>query len=292
VLDHILFDLEVDAQFSVTCAIAFALLRGKPSIEDFTDEAVRAHTDVAELAQRIGFAETPSEVPDPVVDAPPDYPPYSVRPSGVLVHTRDGRRLVRARCPAQTFEALSVTFEDVAPKHRACAAYSGVCDEECAEAILENRPRSGRCPVDRRVAGTDERIGASRMPGTLVVRPGGDNEGIRFFTCSAIGETMAAVATCKSEPHQDLVIMMTLPTARATEALAQGKCAVRLFQGVLEHMVPQKEKLFDYVRQAFRARRKRPFTWCGNGGTAAEGRTASWRRWCEWPASAAFPRRT
>ena len=81
--------------------------------------------------------------------------------------------------------------------------------------------------------------------------PGGDNEGIRFFTCSAIGETMAAIATCKGEPHQDLVIMMNLPPARAAEALAQGKCAVRLFQGVLEHMVPQKEKLLDYVRQGY-----------------------------------------
>jgi 2-methylcitrate dehydratase PrpD len=128
---------QVDAQFSAAYAVAFALLRGTPRIEDFTDEAVRAHTDVAELAKQVGFAETPDEIPEILMDAPPDYLPYATRSYGVIVHTRDGRRLVRARCPAQTFEALSVTFDDVVPKYRACAAYSGVCDQDRSEAILE-----------------------------------------------------------------------------------------------------------------------------------------------------------
>jgi 2-methylcitrate dehydratase PrpD len=127
---------QVDAQFSVTYAVAFALLRGTPRIEDFTEEAVLAHTDVAELARRIGYTETPAEAPKQLVESPPDYAPYAVIPNGVIVHTRDGRRLTRARCPAQTFEALSVTFDDVVPKYKACAAYSGVCDAARTEAIL------------------------------------------------------------------------------------------------------------------------------------------------------------
>ena len=80
--------------------------------------------------------------------------------------------------------------------------------------------------------------------------PGGDNEGVRRFTCSVIGETMAAIATCKGEPHQDLVIMMNLPR-RAVQATAQAKCAVRVFKGVLEHMYPQKETMLNYVRQGY-----------------------------------------
>jgi len=58
-------------------------------------------------------------------------------PYGVIVHTRDGRRLVRARSPGQTFEAMSVTFDDVVPKFLDCAAYSGVCDAVRAESTVD-----------------------------------------------------------------------------------------------------------------------------------------------------------
>jgi 2-methylcitrate dehydratase PrpD len=128
---------QVDAQFSVRYAVAFALLRGRQTIADLTDAAVRANTDVAALAQAIPLVAVPDDVPNPFSACPPDYPPYTGMPFGVIVHTHDGRRLVRARSPGQTFEAISVTFDDVIPKFRECAGYSGVCDTERAEAIVE-----------------------------------------------------------------------------------------------------------------------------------------------------------
>jgi argininosuccinate lyase len=80
--------------------------------------------------------------------------------------------------------------------------------------------------------------------------PGGENETIRGRVCGVIGQTMAAIATCEGEPHQDLVTMMNLPQ-RAIEALADGKSCVRVFGGLLRNIYPQKETMLNYVRQGY-----------------------------------------
>ena len=127
---------QVDAQFSVAYGVALALLRGPLKLEHFSSEAVAANEDVAALAKRITFVPRPADVPRDIAEQPADYPSYSTRPHGVIVHTVDGRRLMSMQCPAQTFEALSLTLEDVIPKFRECAAHSGVCDQEHADAII------------------------------------------------------------------------------------------------------------------------------------------------------------
>jgi 2-methylcitrate dehydratase PrpD len=128
---------QVDAQFSVAYGVALALIRGPMSLDRFTDAAVVADREVVELAKAITFVPKPPDVPEKVVERPPDYGAYTPRPHGVIVYTKDGRRLVRYQCPAQTFEAMSVTFDDVVPKFRACAAYAGVTDAARVEAMVE-----------------------------------------------------------------------------------------------------------------------------------------------------------
>jgi len=92
---------QVAAQFNVQWCVAYALLRGGARLADLTDEAVRSDTEVADLARAITFTETPEDAPA-IDELPPDVLAYAGRPHGVIVHTRDGRRLMRSRCPAET----------------------------------------------------------------------------------------------------------------------------------------------------------------------------------------------
>ena len=44
--------------------------------------------------------------------------------------------------------------------------------------------------------------------------------------------------------------MMNLPR-RAIVSAAEAKCAVRLFKGILENMIPQRESMLNHVRQGY-----------------------------------------
>lgn len=80
--------------------------------------------------------------------------------------------------------------------------------------------------------------------------PGGDNENVRGQVCEVIGVTMGAIATCEGEPHQDLVTMMNLPQ-RAIRAMGSAKACLRVFDGILHNIHPQKETMLNYVRQGY-----------------------------------------
>jgi len=127
---------QVDAQFSAAYAVALGLLRRSASLFDYTDEAVLANHDIAALASSMSFIETPPDLPERLMDTPPDFPDYTTLPYGLVVHTHDGRRLVRARCPAQTFAPEAATPDLVKRKFHDCARFSGVCGAEQAEEII------------------------------------------------------------------------------------------------------------------------------------------------------------
>ncbi|MBN2450157.1 MAG: MmgE/PrpD family protein [Lentisphaeria bacterium] len=126
---------QVSAQFSVTYGVALALLRGPMTVASLTDERVREDHDVAELARRIAFVPLPEDLPPPP-ERPADYPAYSTRYHGVLVTTRDGRRLMRCQCPAQTFAPGAHTFAQVCAKFRECAAFAGFGSEADVDAVI------------------------------------------------------------------------------------------------------------------------------------------------------------
>jgi len=127
---------QVDAQFNAAYGVALALLRGPAKLSDYTDEAVLADTQVAEFAKRITYTSVPDDLP-PQVERPSDYPAYAPRYHGVIVHMKDGRRIMRVQSPAQTFAPGADTFETVLGKFRDCAAFSEACPPERAEAIIE-----------------------------------------------------------------------------------------------------------------------------------------------------------
>lgn len=127
---------QIDAQFSAAYAVALGLLRRKAGLQDYTNDAVRTNTDLADLAASMTFIATPPDVPDPMMDPPGDYPEYTTRPYGLVVHTRDGRRLVRARCPAQTFAPDAAGLDDLKRKFHDCARFSGVCGPQQATEII------------------------------------------------------------------------------------------------------------------------------------------------------------
>lgn len=127
---------QVDAQFNVAYGVALALLRGPAKLADYTDKAILADTEVAEFAKRITFTRKPDDLP-PEVERPSDYPAYATGYHGVIVHMKDGRRLLRAQCPAQTFAPGADTFESILGKFKDCAAFSGACAPDRTEALIE-----------------------------------------------------------------------------------------------------------------------------------------------------------
>lgn len=74
----------VDAQFSIPYTVAVTLLRGKLTLDDFTDEAISDEA-VLRLAERV----------KPVLDPGLDQWPLDVKPQVVEIVTRDGK--VRSR---------------------------------------------------------------------------------------------------------------------------------------------------------------------------------------------------
>lgn len=128
-------DPQVAAQFSVQYCVAYALLRGSQRLEDWTDEAILADTEVANLARSITFVDTPEDVPEPLA-RPADFPPYTIDWHGTIVHTTDGRRLMRADCPAQVFAPDAVSDDALRAKFLRCADFSGLCDDARAESLL------------------------------------------------------------------------------------------------------------------------------------------------------------
>jgi four helix bundle suffix protein len=127
---------QVSAQFSVEWAVAHTLLRGPASLPDYTDQTVRKDEEVAEFANELEYVDRPEDLPDEP-EVPLDYPDRTVAYQGLIVHTRDNRRLMRAQCPAQTFAPGNATFDEVAEKFRECARFSGACPSGRAEEIIE-----------------------------------------------------------------------------------------------------------------------------------------------------------
>ncbi len=116
---------QVSAQFSVQYAVAYALLRGAMRLAAFTDAAILADREVAELAGKITFVPPPPDNPPPL---PPDFSPYNAKPHGVIVYTRDGRRLERAQRPLETFAPEAVDEAGVLTKLREATEYAGASE--------------------------------------------------------------------------------------------------------------------------------------------------------------------
>jgi 2-methylcitrate dehydratase PrpD len=101
----------IDAQFSVPWVVATALARGKVTVDDFTDEAIK-RPEILKLAQKIDTRLEPS------------MNRHGVEPGGVTIKLQDGREYTEEveYCLGSVQRPMS--FEDVTKKFRECAPCS------------------------------------------------------------------------------------------------------------------------------------------------------------------------
>ncbi len=126
---------QADAQFSAAYGVALALFRHEAGVGRYTDAAVRADRDVADLARR-------AVVLTHLADAPTrqrfddDEPAWVDQPHVLTVKTHDGRLLSRSRTIRDVLSPGSATFETAAAKLAECAAHAGIRRPERVAAIL------------------------------------------------------------------------------------------------------------------------------------------------------------
>ena len=101
----------IDAQFSVPWVVATALTKGKVTVDDFTEEALKRR-EVLNLAQKINARL------DPAMDR------HGVGPGGVVIKMNDGKEYTEEVEHCLGSVERPMTFKDCAVKFRECAACS------------------------------------------------------------------------------------------------------------------------------------------------------------------------
>ena len=101
----------IDAQFSIPWVVAIALVKGKITVDDFTDEAIKRR-EILELAQKINTRLEPA------------MSRHGVGPGGVTITMQDGTQYTEEVENCLGSVARPMTFEDVKKKFRECALCS------------------------------------------------------------------------------------------------------------------------------------------------------------------------
>jgi len=101
----------IDAQFSVPWVVATALVRGKVTVDDFTDESIK-RPEILKLAQKINTRLEPA------------MNRHGVGPGGVTITLQDGTEYTEEVEHCLGSVARPMNFEDVTKKFRECAACS------------------------------------------------------------------------------------------------------------------------------------------------------------------------
>jgi 2-methylcitrate dehydratase PrpD len=101
----------IDAQFSVPWVVATALVRGKVTVDDFTDESIK-RPEILKLAQKINTRLEPA------------MNRHGVGPGGVTITMQDGTEYTEEVEHCLGSVERPMNFEDVTKKFRECAACS------------------------------------------------------------------------------------------------------------------------------------------------------------------------
>lgn len=115
---------EVDAQFSLPYAIAVTMCKGRASVLEFTEEAIK-DKDVLELASKVKWELDP--------ETEKVYPEYY--PSTVIVRTKNGKEYVSYVDYPKGDPENPVSFEEVEEKFRFLASFT--ISEEKIEKVIE-----------------------------------------------------------------------------------------------------------------------------------------------------------
>ncbi len=101
----------IDAQFSVPWVVATALVKGKVTVDDFTDEAIKRQEILKVAGKVTGRLE-------------PAMSRHGVGPGGVIITMKDGTEYMEEVEHCLGSVERPMTFEDCAEKFRECAACS------------------------------------------------------------------------------------------------------------------------------------------------------------------------
>jgi 2-methylcitrate dehydratase PrpD len=101
----------IDAQFSVPWVVATALVKGKVTVGDFTEESIK-RTEILDIARKVSGKLVPA------MDR------HGVGPGGVTITMQDGREYQEEVEHCLGSIERPMTFEDVTRKFRECAACS------------------------------------------------------------------------------------------------------------------------------------------------------------------------
>jgi 2-methylcitrate dehydratase PrpD len=101
----------IDAQFSVPWVVATALVKGKVTVDDFTDEAIKRR-EILQIAQRVSGKLVP------------EMDRHGVGPGGVIIKMKDGTVYKEEVEHCLGSVERPMTFKDVTKKFQECAACS------------------------------------------------------------------------------------------------------------------------------------------------------------------------
>jgi 2-methylcitrate dehydratase PrpD len=99
----------IDAQFSVPYVVAAALVNGKVTVDDFTDEAIK-RTEILDVAHKVNGK------------LAPEMNRHGVGPSRVTIKMQDGAEYSEYIENCLGSVARPMAFEDIVKKFRECAA--------------------------------------------------------------------------------------------------------------------------------------------------------------------------
>jgi 2-methylcitrate dehydratase PrpD len=101
----------IDAQFSVPWVVATALVRGKVTVDDFTDEAIKRQ-EILEVTRKVSGKLVP------------EMDRHGVGPGGVIIKMKDGTVYKEEVGHCLGSVERPMAFKDITRKFRECAAFS------------------------------------------------------------------------------------------------------------------------------------------------------------------------
>jgi 2-methylcitrate dehydratase PrpD len=115
----------IDAQFSVPWVVATALVRGKVTVDDFTDEAIKRQEILNAAAKVSG-------------KLVPEMDRHGVGPAGVIIKMKDGTEYKDEVEHCLGSVERPMAFKDITKKFRECAAFSRkALSKETIEKVIE-----------------------------------------------------------------------------------------------------------------------------------------------------------
>jgi 2-methylcitrate dehydratase PrpD len=101
----------IDAQFSVPWVVATAVVKGKVTVDDFTNEAIKRQ-EILEVARKVSGKLVP------------EMDRHGVGPGGVIIRMKDGAEYKEEVAHCLGSVERPMTFQDITKKFRECASAS------------------------------------------------------------------------------------------------------------------------------------------------------------------------